>query len=147
MFLGSNAQVISKRYIITLQARQLCTFYIIPNMNPDGSVRGHLRTNACGANLNREWQTSPDGTYEAPTLKRSPEVYYCLQEMDKVRCGPLGSVGVRCGALWCVVVRVGSSAREGFIPLINALVSVLSYSQPLTHSHALDSIGGRGPVR
>eukprot|EP00964_Phaeocystis_antarctica_P086039 scaffold54421_cov25-Phaeocystis_antarctica.AAC.1 len=24
-------------------------------MNPDGAVRGHLRTNACGANLNREW--------------------------------------------------------------------------------------------
>ena len=56
------------------KARQMCTFYIIPNMNPDGSVRSHLRTNACGANLNREWQTSPDGSYEAPTLKRSPEV-------------------------------------------------------------------------
>lgn len=32
-------------------------FYIVPNMNPDGSVRGHLRTNAAGVNLNREWQT------------------------------------------------------------------------------------------
>lgn len=31
------------------------TFYIIPNVNPDGSFRGHLRTNAGGANLNREW--------------------------------------------------------------------------------------------
>ena len=28
------------------------TFYIVPNMCPDGSVRGHLRTNAAGANLN-----------------------------------------------------------------------------------------------
>ena len=35
-------------------------------MNPDGSYRGHLRTNACGANLNREWKT--------PTLEKSPEV-------------------------------------------------------------------------
>ena len=26
-------------------------------MNPDGSRRGHLRTNAAGANLNREWQS------------------------------------------------------------------------------------------
>lgn len=26
--------------------RQLCSFYIVPNMNPDGSIRGHLRTNA-----------------------------------------------------------------------------------------------------
>jgi murein tripeptide amidase MpaA len=49
-------------------------FYIMPNMNPDGSVRGHLRTNACGANLNREWQT--------PTMDRSPEVYL-VREMMK----------------------------------------------------------------
>jgi murein tripeptide amidase MpaA len=40
--------------------------YVVPNMNPDGSVRGNLRTNAAGANLNREWQ-SPSG-------ERSPEV-------------------------------------------------------------------------
>jgi murein tripeptide amidase MpaA len=50
-------------------------------MNPDGSVRGHLRTNGCGANLNREWATT--GDYQAPTLTRSPEVFYCLQAMDK----------------------------------------------------------------
>jgi murein tripeptide amidase MpaA len=50
-------------------------FYIVPNMNPDGSVRGHLRTNACGANLNREWQT--------PTLDRSPEVYLVRAMMNK----------------------------------------------------------------
>ena len=42
-------------------------FYIVPNMNPDGSRRGHLRTNAAGANLNREWA--------APTMAQSPEVY------------------------------------------------------------------------
>lgn len=49
-------------------------FYIVPNMNPDGSVRGHLRTNAVGTNLNREW--------ESPSLERSPEVYYVLNKMD-----------------------------------------------------------------
>ena len=38
-------------------------------MNPDGSWRGHLRTNAVGANLNREWQD--------PSLKSSPEVRPC----------------------------------------------------------------------
>ncbi len=48
-------------------------FYIVPNMNPDGSVRGHLRTNACGANLNREW--------ESPSMERSPEVFLVRQEM------------------------------------------------------------------
>jgi len=49
---------------------------VVPNMNPDGSVRGHLRTNACGANLNREWA--------APTMERSPEVKLVQDEMDRV---------------------------------------------------------------
>lgn len=64
------------------QLRSLCTFYVIPNANPDGSIRGHLRTNAAGANLNREW--APIKGHDAPTLKRSPEVYWILKEMDKV---------------------------------------------------------------
>lgn len=48
-------------------------FYIVPNMNPDGSVRGHLRTNANGVNLNREWLT--------PSIENSPEVYYVREKM------------------------------------------------------------------
>lgn len=60
--------------------KTLCTFHVVPNVNPDGSVRGHLRTNAAGANLNREWACT--GEYEAPTLKRSPEVYHLMREMD-----------------------------------------------------------------
>ena len=60
------------------------TFYIVPSMCPDGGVMGHLRTNQCGANLNREWADS-DG-YEAPTLERSPEVYGVLNKMDEVGC-------------------------------------------------------------
>jgi len=47
--------------------------YLVPNMNPDGSRRGHLRTNAVGVNLNREWH--------APTLQRSPEVLCVLEKM------------------------------------------------------------------
>jgi murein tripeptide amidase MpaA len=50
-------------------------FYIVPNMNPDGSVRGHLRTNAIGINLNREWQT--------PSLEKSPEVYHVVNKMQQ----------------------------------------------------------------
>jgi murein tripeptide amidase MpaA len=50
-------------------------FYVIPNMNPDGAARGHLRTNAIGTNLNREW--------ENPSAEKSPEVLYTLQAMDK----------------------------------------------------------------
>jgi murein tripeptide amidase MpaA len=55
--------------------RRECTFHIVPNMNPDGSRRGHLRTNAAGANLNREWQT--------PTPERSPEVLCVRNRMDE----------------------------------------------------------------
>jgi murein tripeptide amidase MpaA len=60
---------------------ELYTFYIVPCMCPDGVVRGHLRTNACGANLNREWATKR--FYQAPTLERSPEVYAVLKKMDE----------------------------------------------------------------
>ncbi|MBN8829922.1 MAG: hypothetical protein J0G94_04665 [Sphingomonadales bacterium] len=50
-------------------------FYIVPNMNPDGSTRGHLRTNAAGVNLNREWH--------APSPERSPEVLCVRNRMDE----------------------------------------------------------------
>lgn len=50
-------------------------FYIVPNMNPDGSVRGHLRTNAVGTNLNREWAN--------PSLEKSPEVFHVINKMQE----------------------------------------------------------------
>ncbi len=53
-----------------------CVFYVLPNMNPDGAVRGNLRTNAAGANLNREWQS--------PSLEKSPEVFWVRQKMTEV---------------------------------------------------------------
>ncbi len=49
--------------------------YLVPNMNPDGSRRGHLRTNAVGANLNREW--------DDPSAERSPEVLCVLQKIEQ----------------------------------------------------------------
>lgn len=49
-------------------------FYIVPNMNPDGSVRGHLRTNAVGTNLNRAWSN--------PSLDKSPEVFHVIKKME-----------------------------------------------------------------
>ena len=48
--------------------------HVVPNMNPDGTRRGHLRTNAAGVNLNREWH--------APSLERSPEVLCVRDAMD-----------------------------------------------------------------
>ena len=55
--------------------RARCRFHIVPNLNPDGSFRGHLRTNAAGVNLNREWH--------APSPERSPEVLAILAAMDQ----------------------------------------------------------------
>ncbi len=49
--------------------------YLVPNMNPDGSRRGHLRTNAVGSNLNREWDN--------PTPEKSPEVLCVLGKIKK----------------------------------------------------------------
>lgn len=50
--------------------------WVVPNMNPDGSRRGHLRTNAAGANLNREWRS--------PSLERSPEVFVVREAMQEI---------------------------------------------------------------
>ncbi len=55
--------------------RSIADIHVVPNMNPDGSVRGHLRTNAVGANLNREWQS--------PSMEKSPEVYLVREHMHK----------------------------------------------------------------
>jgi len=57
------------------QLLEKANFYIVPNMNPDGSVRGHLRTNATGTNLNREWAN--------PSLDKSPEVFYVIHKMKE----------------------------------------------------------------
>lgn len=55
--------------------RQKCRLHIVPNSNPDGSRRGHLRTNAAGVNLNREWGE--------PSLEKSPEVLAIRNAMDE----------------------------------------------------------------
>lgn len=51
-----------------------CRLHIVPNCNPDGSRRGHLRTNFVGVNLNREWAE--------PSAERSPEVLAIRNAMD-----------------------------------------------------------------
>jgi murein tripeptide amidase MpaA len=55
--------------------RSQCRLHIVPNCNPDGSRRGHLRTNAAGVNLNREWAE--------PSAEKSPEVLALRNAMDE----------------------------------------------------------------
>ena len=59
---------------VAQEMREKATFRIVPNMNPDGSFRGHLRTNAVGTNLNREW--------DEPSAEKSPEVLCVRNAMD-----------------------------------------------------------------
>jgi murein tripeptide amidase MpaA len=54
--------------------RKRCRLHVVPNCNPDGSCRGHLRTNAVGVNLNREWAE--------PSSQRSPEIAAIRDAMD-----------------------------------------------------------------
>ena len=59
---------------VARRIREQAVLYIVPNMNPDGAIRGNLRTNAAGANLNREWRE--------PSVDRSPEVLLVRQAME-----------------------------------------------------------------
>ncbi|ENO80138.1 M14 family metallopeptidase [Thauera sp. 63] len=63
---------------VARKLREQAVLYIVPNMNPDGAVRGNLRTNAAGRNLNREWRE--------PDLTASPEVFLVREEMQRTGC-------------------------------------------------------------
>jgi murein tripeptide amidase MpaA len=72
---GALEKLVDEDDPVTRVLRRDCTFRIVPNMNPDGSRRGHLRTNAVGVNLNREWH--------APSADKSPEVLCVRNAMDE----------------------------------------------------------------
>jgi len=63
---------------IAARLREHAVFYVVPNMNPDGAALGNLRTNATGANLNREWM--------APDAQRSPEVLVVRDAIHALGC-------------------------------------------------------------
>lgn len=81
-----------------------CVFYVVPNMNPDGSRRGHLRTNAAGVNLNREW--------EHPSMERSPEVFLVRERMHQT------------GMKFCLDVHGDEALPYNFIAGFNGIPSI-----------------------
>jgi len=85
------------------QALARAVFYIVPNMNPDGGIRGNLRTNAAGANLNREWMT--------PSLEISPEVFHVKQRLHETGCDLFLDIH---GDEGLPYVFVAGSEMEGF---------------------------------
>jgi murein tripeptide amidase MpaA len=72
---GALEMLVEPGNVVAQHLREKATLHIIPNMNPDGSCRGHLRTNARGVNLNREWAD--------PSAERSPEVLCVRNAMDQ----------------------------------------------------------------
>lgn len=83
---------------------QHAVFHIVPNMNPDGAVNGNLRTNAAGANLNREWME--------PSLERSPEVFHVRKRMHETGCDLFLDIHGDEGLPYVFVA--GSEMLEGF---------------------------------
>ncbi len=55
--------------------RRAARFHVVPLVNIDGARRGHLRTNAAGIDLNRQWAS--------PSMEKSPEVFLIRQKMDE----------------------------------------------------------------
>ena len=76
---GMLEQMTDPADTVARELRKRCTFHVVPNCNPDGSRRGHLRTNAAGVNLNREWET--------PSAEKSPEVLAIRNKMDETGVG------------------------------------------------------------
>lgn len=72
---GLIEHLLDQSHPVARKLREMGGFYLVPNMNPDGSILGQLRNNAAGANLNREWAK--------PTLDRSPEVLAVQEKMQQ----------------------------------------------------------------
>ncbi|MBL8700340.1 MAG: hypothetical protein JNK67_18335 [Alphaproteobacteria bacterium] len=70
---GFVARLLDRSDAVAQDLLRRCVFHVVPNMNPDGSRRGHLRCNAAGVDLNREWATPRPG--------RSPEVFLVRARM------------------------------------------------------------------
>lgn len=58
---------------VVARLRQRAVIHAVPNMNPDGSHRGNIRTNAAGTDLNRAWRD--------PDPETAPEVHAVRAEM------------------------------------------------------------------
>ena len=71
---GFITRLLNRNDKVSSELLQKSKFFMVPNMCPDGCFIGNLRTNWCGANLNREWNNA--------SLNFSPEVYWTIKAMD-----------------------------------------------------------------
>ncbi len=74
--LGLISRLLDEEDATSVALLKKANFYLVPNMNIDGSILGNLRVNAKGVNLNREWAS--------PSVENSPEVFYVKQKMKEI---------------------------------------------------------------
>ena len=109
--------------------RDKLVFHVVPNMNPDGSRRGHLRCNAAGVDLNREWAS--------PSPARSPEVFLVRERM--IATGVDFSLDVHGDEVRRHNFLIGSQKIPAQTPAMTALfdryVAALAAATPLHRAH------------
>ena len=104
--------------------RHKATIHLVPNMNPDGSRRGHLRTNAAGVNLNREGHE--------PSMERSPEVLLVRNAMDET------------GVHFAMDVHGDEAIAAVFIAGFEGIPSISAKQTALYHRYR-DTLAARTP--
>jgi len=104
--------------------RKNAVIHVMPNMNPDGSKRGHLRTNAAGVNLNREWDN--------PSEDSSPEVFHVRNAMDET------------GVDYCIDVHGDEAIANVFIAGFEGIPS-LTERQTKAYDHFIADLTARCP--
>ncbi|SDR60484.1 Murein tripeptide amidase MpaA [Rhizobiales bacterium GAS113] len=92
---GFLERMIDEHDPIARQILQRAVLYVVPNMNPDGTMNGWARANALGVNLNREWVS--------PSAERSPEVL-CVRDLME-----------RIGVDFCIDCHADSELRCNFL--------------------------------
>jgi murein tripeptide amidase MpaA len=71
---GLIARLFDEDDPVSKKILEKATFFIVPNMNLDGSILGNQRHNSLGVDLNREWRN--------PSLQKSPEVFFVKKYIE-----------------------------------------------------------------
>lgn len=70
---GMLEKLLDPKDPVSIKLLRKATFYVVPSMNPDGSIAGNIRVNGAGRDLNREWAD--------PSEDHSPEVFCVKNHM------------------------------------------------------------------
>jgi len=95
----------------TLALLEQAEFYIVSNINPDGSFHGNIRTNAAGVDLNRAWDKT--------SSEKIPEVHFVLGQMNEI--GVDFFMDVHGEEVTEFVFPCGCEGNPGYTPKIEAL--------------------------